>query len=433
VDPVSRSAARSRGGAPSRAAAETADAADPLASHRDLFVHADDRIYLDGNSLGRLPVATRERLAALTAEWGERLVSGWPDWIDAPARAGDAIGALIGARPGEVIACDSTTVNLFKLVGAALDARGSGALAGRAPGTHRAGALVTDRGNFPTDRYVLQGIAAQRGLELRLFHGEPDAATLPCERGDVVVLSHVAYASGTLADMAELQAAARERGATLIWDLCHSAGAVPVDLRAAGAELAVGCTYKYLNAGPGAPAYLYVAAGLQPELRSPIWGWFGQSDQFAMERDYDPEPSIRRFLAGTPSILGLAAVEEGARVTAAAGIGALHAKATELTELIVALHDAWLAPLGFELASPRDPARRGSHVALRHPQAWQVTRALIDRANVIPDFRGPDSVRLGVAPLYTRHVDVWDAIDRLRGLVERGEHEDVDPAPGRVT
>jgi len=422
VDPVSRSVVGSRGGAPSRAAAAAADAADPLASQRDLFVHADDRIYLDGNSLGRLPVATRARLAALTAEWGERLVSGWHDWIDAPARAGDAIAGLIGARAGEVIACDSTTVNLFKLVGAALDARPSGG-----------GALVIDRGNFPTDRYVLEGIAAQRGLELRLFDGEPDAATLPCGRGDVVVLSHVAYSSGALADMPALQATARERGATLIWDLCHSAGAVPVELRAAGAELAVGCTYKYLNAGPGAPAYLYVAAGLQPELRSPIWGWFGQSDQFAMERDYDPEPSIRRFLAGTPSILGLAAVEEGARVTAAAGIGALHAKATELTQLIVALHDAWLAPLGFELASPRDPARRGSHVALRHPQAWQVTRALIDRANVIPDFRGPDSVRLGVAPLYTRHVDVWDAIDRLRGLVERGEHEDVDPAPGRVT
>ena len=203
----------------SRAAAAAADAADPLAAYRDRFVHADDRIYLDGNSLGRLPVATRERLAALAAEWGERLVGGWPDWIDAPIRAGDLIAQVIGAAPGEVVACDSTTVNLFKLVGAALDARGGGA-------------LVTDRGNFPTDRYVLEGIAAQRGLELRLFDGEPDAATLPCERGDVVVLSHVGYRSGALADLAALQAAARERGATLIWDLSHSAGAVPVDLRA---------------------------------------------------------------------------------------------------------------------------------------------------------------------------------------------------------
>ena len=395
------------------------DAADPLAGFRERFVISDpERIYLDGNSLGRLPVATRDRLRDLVEQWGDQLVSGWPEWIDAPARTGDLLAEhVLGARPGEVVVSDSTTVNLYKLAAAALDARGGGR-------------LVTDRDNFPTDRYVLEGLAAARGAELALTGGDPVAGARP---GDVIVVSHVAYRSGALADMEALNAAARGAGATVIWDLSHSAGAVPVQLRAAGAELAVGCTYKYLNAGPGAPAYLYVAAGLQPELRSPIWGWFGQSDQFAMERDYDPEPSIRRFLAGTPSILGLAAVEEGARVTAAAGIGALHAKATELTRLIIALHDAWLAPLGFELASPRDPARRGSHVALRHPQAWQVTRALIDRANVIPDFRGPDSVRLGVAPLYTRHVDVWDAIDRLRGLVERGEHEDVDPAPGRVT
>jgi kynureninase len=404
----------------SRMAALAADAADPLAGYRDRFVHSDARIYLDGNSLGRLPVATRERLAALTAEWGERLVGGWPDWIDAPSRTGDLIAEVIGAAPGEVVACDSTTVNLFKLVGAALEARG-------------AGALVTDRGNFPTDRYVLEGIAAQRGLELRLFDGEPDAATLPCGQGDVVVLSQVGYRSGALADLRVLQAAVRGRGATLIWDLSHSAGAVPVDLSAAGAELAVGCTYKYLNAGPGAPAYLYVAAGLQGELRSPIWGWFAQREQFAMERDYDPEPGIRRFLAGTPPILGLAAVDEGVRLTAQAGVAALRAKSIALTELVIALQDAWLAPLGFELASPREPARRGSHVSLRHPLAWQITRALIERCDVIPDFRGPDSVRLGVAPLYTRHVDVWDALDRLRRLVERNEHAAVDPAPARVT
>ncbi len=405
----------------SRSAAEAADGADPLALYRDRFVHDDERIYLDGNSLGRLPVATRDRLAAMAAEWGERLVGGWPDWIDAPTRTGDLIAEVIGAGPGEVVVCDSTTVNLFKLVNAALDARAI------------AGALVTDRGNFPTDRYVLEGIAAQRGLELRLFDGEPEAATLPCEQGDLVVLSHVGYRSGALADLGALQATARERGATLVWDLSHSAGAVPVDLRAAGAELAVGCTYKYLNAGPGAPAYLFVAAALQGELLSPIWGWFAQREQFAMERAYDPEPDIRRFLAGTPSILGLAAVEEGVRLTAEAGIVALHAKSTALTELIVALHDAWLAPLGFEVVSPRDPSRRGSHVSLRHPRAWQITRALIERADVIPDFRGPDSVRLGVAPLYMRHVDVWDALDRLRDLVERGEHERVDPTPGRVT
>jgi kynureninase len=404
--------------APTRADAEAADAADPLASFRERFVaDAAGVIYLDGNSLGRLPAATRDRLAAATADWAERLVGGWHDWIDAPVRAGDLLAPLIGAASGEVVVCDSTTVNLYKLVGA----------------TATAGALVTDRGNFPTDRYVLEGIAAQRGLELRLFDGIPDPATLPCEAGDVVVLSHVDYRTGALADLAALQAAARDRGATLIWDLCHSAGAVPVDLGAAGAELAVGCTYKYLNAGPGAPAYLFVAAPLHERLRSPIQGWFGQRDQFAMERAYDPEPTIRRFLAGTPPILGIAAVEEGVRITAEAGIGALHRKAIALTELIVALHDAWLAPLGFELATPREPERRGSHVALRHPQAWQITRALIERAGVVPDFRGPDAVRLGVAPLYTRHVDVWDALARLRDLVAREEHEQIPAARGRVT
>ena len=408
----------------SRAAAEAADAADPLAAYRDRFVDDEPhRIYLDGNSLGRLPVSTRDRLAAMAAEWGERLVGGWPEWIDAPVRTGDLIAEhIVGAQPGEVLACDSTTVNLYKLAGAALDARGG-----------RATRLVTDRGNFPTDRYVLEGLAAQRGLELVLFDGEPEAATLPCGPGDVVVLSHVGYRTGALADLPALQAAARERGATLIWDLSHSAGAVPIDLHGAGAELAVGCTYKYLNAGPGAPAYLYVATALQAELRSPIQGWFGQRDQFAMERGYDPEPSIRRFLAGTPPILGLAAVDEGVRLTAEAGVGALHAKAIALTELMLALHDAWLAPLGFTVATPRDPARRGSHVALRHPDAWRITRALIERADVIPDFRGPDTVRLGVAPLYIGRVAVREAMERLRDLVARGEHRAFDPAPARVT
>jgi kynureninase len=405
----------------SRAAAEAADAADPLAGFRERFVLDDpDRIYLDGNSLGRLPGATRDRMAAMTAEWGERLVGGWPEWIDAPARAGAAIAGLIGAGAEEVVVCDSVTVNLFKLTSAVLDARGPGA-------------LVTDRHNFPTDRYVLEGLAAQRGLELRLFDGEPDAATLPCGPGDVAVLSHVSYRSGALADLPALQAAAGAAGATVVWDLCHSAGALPVDLRSAGAELAVGCTYKYLNAGPGAPAFLYVAAPLHDRLRSPIWGWFGQRDQFAMERSYDPEPTIARFLAGTPPILGLAAVEEGARLTAEAGIDALHDKSIALSERLIALHDVRLAPLGFTLDSPRDPARRGSHVSLRHADAWRITRALIERAAVIPDFRGPESVRLGIAPLYTRHADIWDAVDRLAGLVARGEHEAFDATPGRVT
>ena len=400
----------------SRAAAEAADAADPLAGFRDRFVRdAAGVIYLDGNSLGRLPVATRGRLAAVTAEWGERLIGGWPDWIHAPTTTGDAIAVVIGARPGEVLACDSTTVNLYKLVGAAIDAR-------------RPSALRVLREEFPTDRYVVEGYAQRAAIPLVPLAAEPRF-----EHGDLVVLSHVDYRTGALRDLAGLQAHADAAGATVIWDLSHSAGAVPVDLRAARAELAVGCTYKYLNAGPGAPAFLYVREDLQDGLRSPIQGWFGQADQFAMEREYAPDAGIRRFLAGTPPILGLATVEEGARLTAEAGVGALHAKAGALTERLIALHDAWLVPLGFGLATPRDPARRGSHVALTHPQAWQITRALVESAGVVPDFRGPDSVRLGVAPLDTRHVDVWDALTRLRDLVARREHEAFDARPGRVT
>jgi kynureninase len=407
-----------------RSRAEALDAADQLAGFRDRFVFAgDEPIYLDGNSLGRLPRRARERLHALIEEWGERLVTGWPDWIDAPARAGDLLAAgVLGARPGEVVVTDSTTVNLYKLVNAALDARGGGA-------------LVSDRGNFPTDRYVLEGVAAARGLDLRLLEPDPLAGPVPddlsaCGRGDVVVLSHVAYRSGALADMPAMTAAARERGATLVWDVSHSVGAVPIDLRAAGVELAVGCTYKYLNAGPGAPAFLYVAEELQAQLRSPIWGWFAQREQFAMDRPYEPVAGAGRFLAGTPPILQLAAVEEGAGLTAEAGIDRIRAKSVALTELIVTLHDAWLAPLGFTLGTPREPAGRGSHVSLRHPDAWPITRALV-AAGVVPDFRGPDSIRLGVAPLYTRFTDVYDALERLRGVVERGGLPDA--APSRIT
>ena len=393
------------------------DAADPLAGFRERFVLGDgDRIYLDGNSLGRLPVATRERLRADVDQWGERLVSGWPDWIDVPARVGDLLAEhVLGARPGEVLVGDSTTVNLYKLCAAALDLH--------------AGPLVIERASFPTDRYVLEGLAAQRGLELRLV----DDLAAALDGAALVVHSHVDYRSGEIADIAGLTERARAAGARVVWDLCHSAGAVSVDLRAGGAELAVGCTYKYLNGGPGAPAFLYVAGELQERLRSPIWGWFGQRDQFAMERDYDAAEGVARFAAGTPTILALAAVEEGVRVTAEAGVAGLREKSVAQCELIVALHDEWLAPLGFELGSPRDGARRGSHVSVRHPEAWPICRALIERANVIPDFRGPDSIRLGVAPLYTRFVDVWDALDRLRGLVERGEQRLVEQARGRVT
>jgi kynureninase len=396
-----------------RSHAQALDAADPLAAFRDRFVVTNpERIYADGNSLGRLPVETVERLERLVRDWGDRLVSGWPDWIELPLRVGDLIGRVIGARPGETLACDSTTVNLYKLASAALDIR--------------PGAIAFDPEDFPTDRYVLEGIAAARTRELRPIDGVADGVGL-------VVLSHVSYRSGALADLPEITKAAHDVGALVLWDLSHSAGSVPVDLANHNADLAVGCTYKYLNAGPGAPAFLYVRRDLQDELRTPIWGWFGQRDQFAMGPSYEPAEGIERFLAGTPSILGLTAVQAGVEVTLEAGIERLAAKSEALTELTIALHDERLAPQGFRLNTPRKAARRGAHVSLGHDEGWRLCRALIERANVIPDFRPPDTIRLGFAPLYSRFVDVWDAIDRLARLVESGEYREVDAAPSRVT
>ena len=412
-----------------RAEALALDAADPLAGFRDRFVHGDEpRIYLDGNSLGRLPVATRERLRAEVDEWGERLVTGWHSWIGAPRRVGDLIGeAVLGVEPGEVLVGDSTTVSLFKLCGALIAVRD--------------GALVVPIDEFPTDRYVLQGLAEANGRELRLLESDPVAGPTADEveralaGGDVafVVLSHVNYRSGALADLEEITAVGRHHGVPVVWDLCHSAGVVPLALGARGAELAVGCTYKYLNGGPGSPAFLYVAGAWQPRLRSPIQGWFAQEDQFAMGHPFARRDGIEGFLAGTPPILDLAAVEEGVKLTGEAGLTAVRAKSVALTELIVELNDERLAALGFSLGTPRDSARRGSHVSLRHPDAWPICRALIEHADVVPDFRAPDSIRLGVPPLYTRFLDVWDAVDRTCSLVARGEHERVGTDRSRVT
>jgi kynureninase len=416
--------------APARSHAERLDAADALAGFRDRFVVDDpDLIYVDGNSLGRLPAETPERLGERVREWGSRLVRAWPDWIDLPSEVGDLLAPLLGARSGEVLMADSTTVNLYKLAGAVLDAR---------PGRR---AIVTDQANFPTDRYVLEGFAAREGAELRLLAvddvegptvGDVERA---CAAGDValVCFQHVSYRSAAIADLEGITAAAHAARALVLWDLSHSAGAVPVRLAAANADLAVGCTYKYLNAGPGALAYLYVRQDLQEELRSPIWGWFGRRDQFLMGPGYDPVAGIGRFQAGTPPVLDLAAAEVGIRLAADAGADALRAKSVALTELAVALHDAWLEPLGFRLGSPRDPERRGGHVSLRHEEAWRVCRALAERAGVVADFRGPDSLRIGLPPLYTRFVDVWEALDRLRRLVESGAHRQVDASPARVT
>jgi kynureninase len=412
-----------------RSAAEALDAADPLERFRARFVFGDDpRVYLDGNSLGRLPKETIERLDTRLREWGGELVGAWPGWIDLPVKIGDVLAeAALGAGPGEVLLADSTTVNLYKLASAALRAG--------------EGAVVVDPNDFPTDRYVLEGLAVAHRRELCLLDADPiygptaEGVATACARGPtaLVCLSHASYRSGALADLAAITSAAHDAGAMVLWDVSHSAGVVPVTLEESGADLAVGCSYKYLSGGPGSAAFLYVRRNLQEELRSPVQGWFGQRDQFRMAPSYEPAAGVRRFLAGTPPILDLTATEVGIRLVAEAGIGAIRRKSLALTTLAIELHDAWLAPLGFVLGTPRVPERRGGHVALRHPDAWRIRCALIERANVVPDFRLPDSIRFGFPPLYTRHVDVWEAFDRLRRLVEAGEHLAFADSLARVT
>lgn len=413
-----------------RAYAQTLDAADQLASFRDRFVRQDrELIYLDGNSLGPLPVRTQARIAEVVdQDWGVGLVRSWDKWIQLPRQAGDMVGEhLVGAAPGQVTVCDSATVNLYKLAWAALDAR---------PGRD---VIITDDDNFPTDRYVLQGIATQRGCELRTIHTDMDAgisdealAEALDDRVALVELSHVAYRSGALADMTRLTEMVHRSGALVLWDLCHSVGAVPVELDASGADLAVGCTYKYVNAGPGAPGFIYVREDLQSLLRQPIWGWFGQQDQFAMGPRYDPAPGIDAFLTGTPNIIGAVAVEEGARLIGEAGVAALRAKSIELTTYLIALAEEWLEPLGFTIASPREAARRGGHVTLRHDDAWPISQALI-RADVVGDYRTPDRLRLGPTPLSASFTEVYDAMDRLREITATKTYADIPLEKSRVT
>jgi kynureninase len=397
----------------SREAAEALDAADPLAAFRDRFVIDDPSLlYMDGNSLGRLPIATERRLAELVrSEWGVELIRGWDHWLTLPGEVGDGLGgALLGAAAGQVVVSDSTTVNLYKCAAAALDARPERRV------------IVTDSENFPTDRYVVEGLARQRGLTMRMVKSDPVerlTAEMVSDAIDddvaLVTFSHVSFASSAIADIAAITDLAHQAGALVLWDLSHTVGSYPVELDASNVDLAVGCTYKYVNAGPGAPAFLYVNRARQAELRQPIWGWFGQRDQFEMGPAYDPEPGIAQFLVGTSPVLGLAAVDEGVKLLAEAGIDRLREKGVALTSFLIELHDAWLAELEFRVGSPRDSAMRGSHVSLRHPEARKLCAALIERG-VIPDFRTPDRVRFGPAPITTRFVEVWDAMDCLRSL-----------------
>lgn len=379
------------------------DRDDPLADRRDLFEIPDGLVYLDGNSLGALPRAARARLAqAVEVEWGRDLIRSWnsADWIGLPARVGARIAALIGAAPDQVIAADSTSVNLYKLAAGALALR---------PGRS---VILSEAGNFPTDLYVLQGLAAQTpGVELRVVETQELAAALTDEVA-VLVLTHVHYKSGRVHDMKALTARAHAVGALTLWDLSHTVGALPAALDDDQADLAVGCGYKHLNGGPGAPAFVYIARRHQAAFRSPLTGWMGHARPFAFVDDYAPGPGMARALCGTPPVLGMIALE--AALTAFDGIDmrALRAKAMALGDLFIALMDQRCADFGFSLACPRDSAQRGNQVAWSHPGGYAIVQALIARA-VVGDFRAPDVLRFGLTPLYLRHVDIWDAVEQV--------------------
>ena len=389
------------------------DAADPLARFRSRFVAVDDPsvvAYLDGNSLGRPLTVTGERLAAFVAgEWGRGLIRSWDDaWMAEPVTVGDRLAEVaLGAAPGQVIVADSTTVLLYKLIVAGVGAR---------PGRDE---VIIDVANFPTDRFIVDGIAAERGLSVRYLTPARDAGVRPAdvataigERTALVVLSHVAYRSGFLADVAAITKAAHEAGALILWDLCHSAGVLPIELDACDVDLAAGCTYKYLNGGPGSPAFCYVATRLQEELRQPVWGWMGASDPFAMAAEYRPAKGIRKFISGTPPVLAMQPLKDMLELIAEAGLAAVRRKSVALTEHAIGLADEVLAPLGAVLASPRDAGDRGSHVTVDHPRFAEVTAALW-KSGVIPDFRPPDGIRIGLSPLSTSFAELERGVEAI--------------------
>jgi kynureninase len=390
------------------------DAADPLAHLRERFLGVDDPsvvAYFDGNSLGRPLRATAEQMDAFVREqWGGRLIRGWTDeWLDWPLGVGDRLAAAaLGAAPGQVVVADSTTVLLYKLVRAAVDA---------SPGRRE---IVVDTDNFPTDRYIVEGIAAERGLSVRWIRTDPTTGISPGQVAEVVgpdtallVFSHVAYRSAWIADAPEITRLAHDAGALVLWDLSHSVGSVPAELDAWGADLAVGCSYKYLNGGPGAPAFAYVASRHLDRLRQPVQGWMGRADMFEMGPGYEAAPGIRSVLSGTPPILAMVPLMAGLDLLEEAGLAAVRTKSVLLTAYAVELADAWLGDLGFTVASPRDPARRGGHVTLCHPDARALNGRLVERG-VIPDFRAPDGLRLGLSPLSTSFAEVHRGMNLLR-------------------
>ena len=393
------------------------DREDPLAHFRDEFVIENPSlIYLDGNSLGRLPKRTAARMKeVIDGEWGKRLIRGWGEgWFTAPQRIGGKIARLIEAEADEVVVADSTSVNFFKLVMAALAAW---------PDRH---IVLSDDLNFPSDIYLLQGAIklASPKHQLKLVRSVDGLVVSLDQLAEaitpdtvLVTLTHTAFKSGYVYDMRAVTEMAHRAGALMLWDLSHSVGAMPLALREADVDLAVGCTYKYLNGGPGAPAFLYVRRDLQEQLSSPIWGWFGQKGQFDFKLDYEPGPGLQRFLAGTPTMLSLAAVEPGVDLLLEAGLERLRAKSVRQTEYLIALWEELLKPLGVTLNSPRDSKRRGSHVSFGHPEGLRIDRALIEEMNVIPDFRYPDNIRLGIAPIYTSYIEIHEAVRRLRRVI----------------
>jgi kynureninase len=392
-----------------RAHCEALDRRDPLARFRERFLMPEGVLYLDGNSLGPLQKAIPERLRQVVErEWGEGLIRSWnaAHWIELPRKIGDKIAPLIGAEPGEVVVADSTSVNLFKLLSAALDLQ-----QGRT-------VILSERDNFPTDLYVAQGVRDQLGRrhELKLVDARELRDAID-DRVAVVMLTHVNFRTGSRHDMAAITAAARAKGALMLWDLSHSAGAMPLALGAAGADLAVGCGYKFLNGGPGAPAFLYVRRGLQNRIRPPLSGWMGHREPFAFVADYAPAEGIARNLCGTPPVLAMAALDAALDIWSEVDLGAVRAKSVSLADLMIELVERQVPALGLTLATTREAERRGSQVSFSHPEGYAVMQALIARG-VIGDFRSPDLIRFGLTPLYLRYVDVFDAVTILADILQ---------------
>ena len=419
-----------------RAYALELDKNDPLASYRSKFVITDPNLcYLDGNSLGRLPHATVKAVSDFVShEWGKEVVTGWSHWIDEAQVAGDLLGrAALGAGPGQVLVCDTTSVNFYQLCLAAINAR---------PGRKT---IITDAANFPTDRYILDGIAKQLGLNLVIIDNEDPAIAenelitaellekYMSEDVALVTFEVIQYRSGARTDIKTVTDLARSYGAYVVWDASHATGAIEMNFDDNGVDLAVGCTYKYGNSGPGSPAWLYVNKRVQKELQVPIQGWFGNEDQFGMGPHFEKAEGIRGFQIASPSIIGIRGVQIAFEMIAEAGIDAIASKAAIGTQMMIDLYDEWLAPLGYTLLTSRNPKERGGHISIGHPDAARICVALRKFANVIPDYRTPNSIRLAIAPLPTSYVEVWDGFQRIRDLTETRQYEKVEGSDSRVT